>query len=247
MFVNDLISRSSIKFDSEQMDSSKENGKSPYIRVPRSEVKFHSDQLDKTVIVDEKGFYQADLPVGFYKMTVNGPAIGQQSLMPYARAFRVTAPTTIIINTTLQFARLTCDAVFWGDTPEEQAESFKDTCGGDDVVAMPSQNGIPLELFIRYPQRHIERYGMRYVGSENAPVFVAYGLHTLQANEVSYFAKHHELSASGNVVVEDGSGKAERLTGLHWILQDGVAARFRDELPRPLQYDQAVSGTASPR
>ncbi len=238
MFGDQLFPTRDIKFEGAEVPPLKATDGEASVRVPRSEVTFAGDHATKTVVVDEKGVYHADLPVGFYKMSVQGPSVAGLHLKPYTRAFRVSAPTTLVINVLLEQARLTCDGVFWGDTREEQSESFKDTCGGDDVVSLPATDGTPFELSIRYPARQVERYGLLYEGGEEHPVYVSYNLMFLRANQVHYFAKRHEILASGNVVLEDGSGKVQRLRSVSLMFQDGVAAKYRDELPRALQYDQ---------
>jgi hypothetical protein len=230
MLKGQVVERSRVSFEDGLAIPSVGDKDSPYITMPRSVVRFHGEHLDKTLVVDEKGFYRTDLPVGFYKMSVHGPKFGGQGLQPYVRVFRVTAPTTIVMNATLQLTQLTCDAIPQSDDIEEER---KDDCGGDDSSPTPSQDGTPFELFVRYPQRQLTRYGYRYTGSEKDPVFVAYNLFSLKATEVRYWPKHHAIIAFGNVVVEDGSGKTEHPVSPHFTFQDGVAAQFREQLPRP--------------
>lgn len=201
-----------------------------YPRVGRSEVSFQSEHFDKRVAVDEKGLYQIDLPLGFYKMSVTGPTVNGMGLLPHARVFRVRGPGTIVLNAALQFAQLTCDAV-------GGIEERRDACGGEDVVTIPAQDGTPFELSIRYPQRQIERYGLLYKGSDKSPIYLTYNLLSLRASQVSYLEKRREILAYGDVVIEDGSGKKQHFENIHLMFQDGVAAQFREDLPRPLQYD----------
>ena len=229
-----VVAKDKVTFHAEQAVKPVGGDNSPYIAVPRTEVRFHGDRLEKTVVVDEKGFYQADLPVGVYKMTAEGPTIGGQGLTPYVRFFRVDSTTKVVLDGALYLAPTTCDIVVVTDTPEEQREEMKDACGGTDSFLLPSQkDGTPFEVFFRYPTRELTRYGFAYNGSEKAPVFVAYNLFSLQATEVHYNAKHHTIGALGNVVVEDGSGATRHLAAAHFTFQDGVAAEFREQLPRP--------------
>jgi hypothetical protein len=208
------------------------------IRIPRSEITFSGDHFKKTIVVDEKGFYQAELPVGFYKMTARGPIVGAIGLNPYTRSFQVEAPANLVINASLGLERTTCDAVAYGDTPQQLIESRKDACGGDDIVPMPARDGTPFELLIRYPARQLERYGFLYEGNERNPIEVSYNLLFLRADQVIYVAKQHEIVASGHVAIEDSSGKTQHSKNVHLMFQDGVAAQFREQLPRALQYDQ---------
>lgn len=232
MFKGVVVARDKVEFEGEGAKVGKKGG--AYVTVPRGLVHFHSEHLDKTVTLDEKGFYQADLPLGFYKMTASEPRVLGASLTPYTRVFRVTEPATIVINAALQIEPTSCDGVFAGDTPEEQRESAKDACGGDDVTPIPAKDGTPFELFIRYPERQLERGGLRYKASAEMPVFVAYNLFSLQANEVFSNPKRPAyLTARGDVIVKDGSGKTQHLKDAYFRFQDGVAAQFREQLPRP--------------
>src|SRR5882672_4623814 len=64
-------------------------------RVPGTEIHFQSDQGSRIVFADNKGFYQADLPVGLYTMTAQRPSgsVAHESLVKYVRpVFRVTKP-----------------------------------------------------------------------------------------------------------------------------------------------------------
>ena len=229
-----VVARSDITFHGEQAVQAVGGEDSPYIAVPRTEVGFHGDHVDKTAVVDEKGFYQADLPIGAYKMAAEGPKFGGQALTPYVRFFRVDSPANIVVSGKLYLAPTNCDIALQTDTPEEQREEMKDACGGTDSFLLPSQkDGTPFEVFFRYPRRDLTRVGFVYTGSEKAPVFVAYNLFSLQATEVRYNAKHHAIGALGNVVVEDGSGATRHLASARFTFQDGVAAEFRKQLPRP--------------
>lgn len=223
------IPRSSVTFSGEQaIRNLGSNDKDSYISVPNTEITFRGEQATKTVTVDDKGFYQADLPVGLYKMTAHGPTIHTQPLTEYVRLFRVQSPTTIVLNGSLHMARTNCDVVANSDTPELHTEELKDNCGGEDSLPIPSKEGVLLELRVRYPERQLTRRGYRY-GREicstqpEAPVFVSYDLFSLEAKVVYYDAKNHTIVATGNVVTEDGSGKARRADAMAFRIEDGHA------------------------
>lgn len=196
-----------------------------YVVLPRTEVTFHGDHETKTLVVDQKGFYSADLPVGVYKMIAEGPTIWPQALTTYVRLFRVTSPTTIILNGALYMARTSCDAMVGGDTEEQKMEAWKNVCGGEDSFTVPSKDGTPFQIYIRYPQRQNTDRGCLYTSSKIAepgvPVFVAYNLFSLEADKVFYDVKNRTIAATGNVVVADGSGTTRHADSLGFRIEDG--------------------------
>src|SRR5579863_5188492 len=100
--------------------------------IPHVEVSFVSDNTSLTVVVDDKGFYQTDLPVGTYSMTAAFPSLGPNhtsGLTNYVRFFQVPSPTTITLNGSL-FGAYSCDGVWVGKDEKEQQEIYKDSCGG---------------------------------------------------------------------------------------------------------------------
>lgn len=93
--------------------------------IPHVQVHFVGDNADQTATVDDRGFYQIDLPVGTYTMTAALPPSGPNHLSlytKYVRFFRVPSPTTITLNGSL-FGIYTCDGV-WGGKDAEEA--YKD-------------------------------------------------------------------------------------------------------------------------
>src|ERR1700752_5263858 len=62
---------------------------------PPVQVVFEGDGTNQRVTVDDKGFYQIDLPLGTYSMTAEFPKAG---LTKYRRFFRVKAPATIHLD-----------------------------------------------------------------------------------------------------------------------------------------------------
>jgi hypothetical protein len=201
--------------------------KGTYIRLPRTQITFSGKQANKTVVVDKKGFYQVDLPVGFYKMTAEGPAIGPQALKQYVRLFRVKAPQSIVLNGTLYKARVTCDAVGGGETEDQKTEEWKNICGGEDYFPSPSKDGTPFQLYIQYPQREPTERGHIYTSNKttepDVPVFVAYNLFSVEADRVVYDAKNRTIAASGNVVTADGSGTTHHADSIGFKIEDGQA------------------------
>jgi len=203
----------------------------PFSAAPHVEVSFQGHDVFKTVSVNEKGFYEADLPVGFYTMTVTGQKLEPQQtsfLTKYVRRFRVASHKTIILNGTLYKARLTCDVgIPSGLTAAQQKEEWKNICGGEDSFPFPSKDGAPFELYIQYPLReHANRsyiYSIDRSAQPDVPVSVAYNLFSLAANKVVYDANNATIEASGNVVVSNASGVTRRTQSITFKIEDGRA------------------------
>lgn len=205
------------------------NDKGAFIPLPRTEVTFCGERTTKTVTVDDKGFYQAELAFGVYKMTAQGPKLGHQVLTPYARLFRVKSPGTVVLNGALYMEHMTCDIVV-GGTPKQQLEETKNLCGGEDKFPIPAKDGTPLELYIRYSNRDVSDQGYRYGGGRHpnrVPVFVAYNLFALEADGVSYDRKNETITAVGKVVTEDGSGKVQHFGSVVFRIEDGQAVPLK--------------------
>lgn len=179
--------------------------------APRIEVVFSSEYISQSVVVDDKGFYQIDLPLGTYTMTAAFPGFGPKHISPltkYIRFFQVVSPTKIKLNGVL-FGDYSCDGVWMAENEEEQKELFKDTCGGEDSFLAPSSDGTPFQLDIRYVRR--QRTGRSFAYGNNAavrrPVLVTYNLFSLQADSVVYDTTNRVVRASGNVLIEDQLGR----------------------------------------
>jgi hypothetical protein len=168
------------------------------------EVRFVGDNANRTVIVDDKGFYQTDLPVGTYTMTAEFPPSGPNHISPftrYIRFFRILSATAITLNGSM-YPTYSCDGV-WGRKDAE--ETYEDSCGGEDSFPFPSKDGVPLRLDIRYVQRErgekLVSYGSNTVVKR--PVLVAYNLFALQADSVDYSRTVGTVGAYGHVLIED--------------------------------------------
>jgi hypothetical protein len=182
------------------------NGSHPHV-----EVSFAGEHVSRTVVVDDKGYYQIDLPVGAYTMTAVFPPLGGRRdsvLTKYVRFFQVTSPGSIKLNGVL-YGIYSCDGAFNTDTEEGQ-EAYKDACGGEDAFLPPSKDRVPLRLLIRYVTRARSR-GFTY-GSYAAiprPVLVTYNLFALQADTVVYDPTNGTLRSSGHVLIDDQSGQTQ--------------------------------------
>jgi len=188
--------------------------------IPNAEVHFVGDSLDLTVSTDGNGFYQTDLPVGTYTMTVVF-----RPLAKYIHFFRVRSPMRVTLNGTLM-GGYSCDLVWTGNDEEEQEEFSKDHCGGEDLFQFPSRDGVPLRLEIRYVRRtrgKLVSYSSS--GIVRCPVLVAYNLFALQADSVDYNRTDGTLRAYGHVVIEDQLGRINA-TSAAFKFDDGKATRI---------------------
>jgi len=173
--------------------------------VPGTVVAFQGERGSRTVVSDEKGFYQIDLPVGLYTMTAVRP--GYSSLQEYSRPlFQVGSQPIFVLNITLYNERCCCDIpdqLVGGveQTPEQWAHIAKDACGGEDSFPLPSEDGVEFQVYIRYPKRTLTDRGYVYKGDQittntRAPARAEYNLFTLEAEQILYDAEHHKLEAS---------------------------------------------------
>jgi hypothetical protein len=194
--------------------------------IPHVEVHFVGDNADRTVTADESGFYHTDLPVGTYTMTATVPPSGpnHKSLFrKYIRFFRVPSATTIMLNGYM-YPIYSCDGVWVGKDAEEL---HKDSCGGEDSFAVPSKDGVPLRLDIRYERRERGEKLVSYSSTTIVPwpVLVTYNLFSLQADSVDYCAADGTIRAYGHVIIEDQSGQT-RAASTAFKFNDGQATRI---------------------
>lgn len=223
-----VIPRDKLEFNGQQpiKTIAVESG-TTYVAIPRTEITFRGEHLTKTVVVDDDSCYQADLPVGAYKMTAEGPTITTQGLTPYVQVFRVMQPIRVMINGNLYMRRNNCDVVVSGGTPEGQIEGMKDVCGGEDSFKLSVSGGDTLELHVAFPQREIRADTYYYSSSKSlkgVPVVATYNLFSLEADNVIYDAQQRKLTAGGVVVVQDGTGKTRRGDSMAFILKENGEA-----------------------
>jgi Carboxypeptidase regulatory-like domain len=194
--------------------------------IPRAKVVFQSKQIGKTVTTNERGVYETDLPFGNYTMTAE--VLG---FRPYRRPlFRVTSPRDITIDFTLP-VQPTCDLTVvrtnGGTATREDLEAAeKEFCLREDFFSIPSSDGVPFQVWIRYV-KHIES-GDSYVYTgaktpNDDPVFVAYNLFSLRADKVIYDAESRTIRANGNVVVAYESGLIPRADSVAFKIENGRA------------------------
>jgi len=209
-----------------------------YNGVPASEaeVTFQGDKISKTVSTDERGFYEAVLPVGLYTMNTvyilnplnpsipsslqKGPRITEKYRRPL---FRVASPTKVTLNVSFD-AQISCEPAFLaGHIPT--ADEWEQACGGTELFSIPSDDNTPFQLSVRYGGWKRDDGGFTYWGRKipHVPVFVAYNLFTLQADKVVYNVKNGTLEATENVVVENADGTARRADSITFKIENGEA------------------------
>ncbi len=195
-------------------------------------VTFQNEQLSKTVTTNNVGVYEADLPLGDYTMTTKGPL----GFRFYRRPLlRLTSPSSAILNITLLIGNPCGDMIIVnssGDTlTDEQRKTATERCRGEELIAIPSGDGLPLQLSIRYGIRTPSGGTYAYTGERTrqyqTPVFVAYNLFSLQADKVTYDAQKRTIEATGNVIAVSESGATQRADSMALKIENGQVARIR--------------------
>jgi hypothetical protein len=210
-----------------------------YDGVPASgaEVTFQSDKTSKTVNADDRGFYEAVLPVGLYTMTTLYTGSTQNPSVPLlgkARRFtkkyqhplfRVSSRTKVTLNVTFE-TEMSCDPPFRKGhmaTPKD----FQHICGGTELFSIPSDDNIPFQLSIRYQGWRRDDQGFTYsdlkIPMFHDPVFVVYNLFTLRADKVVYDVKNQTLEATGNVLAGSSDGTAHHADSMIFKIENGEA------------------------
>ncbi len=193
--------------------------------IPRVKITFRSKGLSKAVFTNDRGIYGANLPVGDYIMTAE--IFG---FRPYRRPlFRVTSPATLDFDIILA-VQPSCDIVVVAASghatiPRDWADAEKEFCSHEEFLPSPSNDGVPFQLYVRYAhRRHADDiYAFDGEKKTKEPIFLAYNLFSLQADEVIYDAKNRTINASGNVVVVDESGTTQRADSMTFKIENGKA------------------------
>jgi hypothetical protein len=170
--------------------------------IYRVKVSFQNDQFSKSVLTNDTGRYEVDLPIGEYTMTAQGAG-----LRPYRRPlFRVTEPVRLVFDVMLRNFE-GCDILVFNSsgrvTPEEWAAAQKESCLREDVLPAFS-HGAPFQLSIRYESRALSgstySYEGKTSGQTDIPVFAAYNRFSVQADKIVFDSKHGTIEAIGRVV-----------------------------------------------
>ena len=189
----------------------------PGHNVQGAKVTFTGQNTKKATTTDERGFYEVDLSVGVYTMTVDPP---DDDLQRYQRPlFRVASATNLILNVELA-PQVFCEpgAPQPGHVPADYSP-----CREVDLFSVPSEDGIPFSVLIRCFARWKTDRGYVYGGVSN-PVFVAYNLFTLRADHVTYDVQAKTLQATGHVVVANPDGTVQRAESMAFRIENGQAS-----------------------
>lgn len=181
-----------------------------------AEVRFEGEGLKRTVTTDERGFYEADLPLGAYAMAVE--PVGQR-LQSYQRPpFRVSSPMSVTFNVTLDLT-IYCDALM--PSSVSLPADFS-PCQELHVFPAPSADGTPFQIYIRCLAQWKTDRGYRY-GADHNPVFVLYNLFTLRAEHVVYDTQNRTIEATGNVVEQNVDGSIRHADAMTFRFENGQA------------------------
>jgi Carboxypeptidase regulatory-like domain len=179
--------------------------------VPGAQVTFQSSAFEKTVLSDKVGAYDADLPIGVYRVSAQRYGLGTHERQSVNGA----SGETLTVDITVHLRRTNCDVDVLNSsgnpaTREQWSDASKDLCGGVDSFPDSSPDILPLRFL--YGRR--ERIDGAYVYGGNKPdnggsltsVFVEYNLLSIEADEVTYDTRQRTFKAAGNVVIKDVSG-----------------------------------------
>jgi Carboxypeptidase regulatory-like domain len=198
--------------------------------VSGANVRFSNNQFRKVVSANEVGVYEADLPLGVYRVSAD-----RLGLKTFGRPLvRASSPTTLIVNVTTYPTRTSCDILVSNSsgalpTRGQWEEASKTLCGGEDSFPVPSGDGESLALYIQFQKRRATDGGYVYsgdkltTGDSLTPVFVEYNLLSLRADEIIYDMKERTIKANGNVVATDESGATRRADSLTFRIENGQA------------------------
>jgi hypothetical protein len=183
---------------------------------------FQGEKTAKTVTTDAQGFYEVELPVGSYTMSVplgQGRAHYNYLLRPL---FRGTDSANLVFNSTL------------------------DAAGGTENMSVAAEDRTPFRLLVRYGDLSLGFTGTRwYHGYHALPeelhglifrtpmgglVRVEYNLFTLRADRVIYHKRQKMIEAKGSVVFENGTGKDQRAETMLLRIANGTLTPVSNSL-----------------
>lgn len=182
----------------------------------------------RTVLTNEAGVYEADLPLGIWTMKVflHGPD-GKifTNMMRYRRPpFRVTAPTSMVFDISLPQGSLCTMVVFGrdgGPATQEEKDHVKGWCAGEEFFSVPSDS-VPFEVHLWGGSKFAACSWVNDHGGVCKRAFATYNTLSVQADDITYDPGESILEAHGNVVIQDESGTRKALT-MTFYVHDGHA------------------------
>jgi hypothetical protein len=209
-------------------------------RVPQTAVTFEAEGFRQTFYTNAEGSYKGRLPAGLYSMMA---VPREEGLESYRRPIFEGRPSSkVVLNGILFSKESSCDlGVLPSSHHVPDDNDRKNDCGGIELFSVPSNVKAPLELLIRYRSRRASPDG-GYIyangwdsgpstvyrnGSDphkfKIPVFVAYDLFSLWADQVTYDFHTQTLHAIDNVVMMTGQGETIRAAEVKVKISNGSA------------------------
>jgi hypothetical protein len=210
--------------------------------LPGTKVTFKGTKIATALYTDRAGVYQGNLPFGTYTMTANPPDPGVPS---YERPlFRVASSANITIDVLIPSEVMVgCEVGVRPGKQEVDPDDYVNACGGSASFPVPSEDGVPFEILIRFGRRepaangyvysaawklakepsYIYKSGSTSPSELGTQVFVAYNLFTLLADHVTYDAQKQILRANGHCTVESPDGTTKRADSVTFKFENGEA------------------------
>jgi hypothetical protein len=183
----------------------------------------------KTVMTNEAGVYETDLPLGVWTMTVfaHGPDGKIFTNMMYYRRppFRVTKPTSLVFDISMPrgiFCTVMVVGRDGGPPTQEEQDHVKASCAGEEFFSVPSDS-VPFEVHVWGGSKFMacsSLLGNKSVACKRA--FATYNTLSVQADDITYDPGESILEAHGNVVTQDESGK-RKAPSMTFYVHDGQA------------------------
>ncbi len=188
----------------------------------------------KTVMTNEAGVYEANLPLGLWTMTVvaHGPdgKIFTNDVRYRRPPFRVTEPINFAFDISLPQSILCTLIVLGADggpaTQEEQDHAHA-WCAGEEFFPVPS-DGVPFEVHVWGGSKFAacSVVSNHSLGCRRA--FATYNTLSVQADDITYDPYRTILEAHGNVVAQDESGE-RKASAMTFYVHDGKAILMRQD------------------
>jgi hypothetical protein len=188
----------------------------------------------KTVMANEAGVYETNLPLGVWTMTVvaHGPDGRIFANMVYYRRppFRVTAATSLVFDISLPRGMF-CDVMVGGrgggPPTQEEKDHVKAWCAGEEFFSVPS-NSVPFEVHVWGGSKFAACSLVGDHGGRCKRAFATYNTLSVEADDITYDPGESILEAQGNVVIQDESGdhKAPSMT---FYVHDGQAILMQQD------------------
>jgi hypothetical protein len=185
---------------------------------------------EKTRVVpsDKRGFYEADLPLGDYAMTVTSPVF----MACHRPLFRVASPMRLTFDFVLHPIGLATDVPLNPTDPAVRASVLYDISPyGEEFFPVPSGDGVQFQLYIRYSTQTRGTDNNTYAGDSYPPyqnrVFVAYNLFSMWADKVMYNERSRTIEAHDNVCVAEKSGALHCDYSATFKIEDGQVTKLK--------------------